>query len=304
MDVKFEKLVEADIRDAWQHEAHHFTPWLVENLDGVSDAIGLKLEAEGSEVAVETFSADILARNTLDDTRVLIENQLGGSDHTHLGQIMTYLAGLDAKTIIWIATAFREPHLSAIKWLNQHTDSDFSFFAIKVKVVRIGDSPFAPIFEVLERPNEWERQLHAVTSKNEVSEDAQRRKEFWESFVKRVPGELERSGKAQAVSNRWRVLPEYGLVISLMAAKGVVGIFYRQLRGANPAEARERLAQKEELISEKLGVPLGTSSWYFFGDELRGDYNDPLQQDDLIDWLALKADLYARTIKELGLRVN
>ena len=101
------ELLEVNVREAWAHEAHNFTPWLAENISGLEKAIGLPLELEGQEVSVESFSADILARNPMDDTRVLIENQLEGSDHTHLGQIMTYLAGLEAKTVVWIATSFR-----------------------------------------------------------------------------------------------------------------------------------------------------------------------------------------------------
>ena len=88
-------LVEANLRQAWSHEAHSFTPWLAEHLDQLSSVIGIPMEFEGREVAVDTFSADIIARNTLDDSVVLIENQLEGTDHNHLGQIMTYLAGLD-----------------------------------------------------------------------------------------------------------------------------------------------------------------------------------------------------------------
>src|SRR5687768_17339149 len=124
--AQFARLTEVDIRDAWTHEAHDFTPWLLANLEGIAEALGIPLEDEGSEVAVNTFSADILARNPLDDSLVLIENQLGSSDHKHLGQIMTYLAGLEAKIVVWIATGFHQSHLSALKWLNDHTDERFS----------------------------------------------------------------------------------------------------------------------------------------------------------------------------------
>lgn len=122
------------------------------------------MELEGQEVAVESFSADVLARNPQDDSLVLIENQLEDTDHTHLGQIMTYLAGLGPHTIIWIAQGFREPHLSAIRWLNDHIVEPFAFFAVRVRAVRIGDSPIAPVFEVMEKPSQWERVLHAAAS--------------------------------------------------------------------------------------------------------------------------------------------
>ncbi len=110
-------------------------------------------------MAVDSFSADILAKDVDTDDRVLIENQLEASDHRHLGQILTYLAGLDAKSVVWIARHFNEAHRSAIRWLNENTDGRFAFFAVRVCVVRIGDSPFAPVFEVVEKPNAWERAL-------------------------------------------------------------------------------------------------------------------------------------------------
>ncbi len=110
-------------------------------------------------MSVGSFSADLLARNPLDGSLVLIENQLEQTDHNHLGQILTYLAGLEAQVIVWIASDFRDPHLSAIHWLNDHTVDPFAFFAVQVKAVRIGDSPIAPLFEVVAKPNGWDRKL-------------------------------------------------------------------------------------------------------------------------------------------------
>src|SRR3546814_14222514 len=113
-DIRFGTLEEMPLRQAWSHEAHQFTPWLAENIRHISKAVGIPLELTGQEVRVETFAADILARNPQDGTLVLIENQLEQTDHTHLGQIMTYLAGLEAQAVIWIAPALRQSHLSEI----------------------------------------------------------------------------------------------------------------------------------------------------------------------------------------------
>ena len=109
MSMQFAKLTEVNLREAWPNEARDFTPWLADNLDRLSQAIGIPMELAGAEVSVEQFSADILARNPADNSLVLIENQLENTDHTHLGQILTYLAGLEAQTVIWIARSFQEP---------------------------------------------------------------------------------------------------------------------------------------------------------------------------------------------------
>lgn len=192
-DIRFGRLVDLPLREAWKHEAHQFTPWLADNIDHLSEAIGIPLELTGTEVAVETFSADILARNPIDDSIVLIENQLETTDHTHLGQIMTYLAGLEAHTVVWIAPAFREPHLSAIRWLNEHTADGFSFFAVKARVVRIGDSPYAPIFEVVEKPDKWMRKLQTEVDKVDLKPS---RHAYFAKFMANRTEQFEQRGQA------------------------------------------------------------------------------------------------------------
>src|ERR1700678_238465 len=145
-EVTFGILEDVAPRAAWPQEARQFTPWLANNLGHLGKELGLMLELESIETPVGTFSADILARETATGDAVLIENQLEISDHKHLGQIMTYLSGLSAKKIVWVAPWFKDEHLSAIRWLNANTVDPFSFFAVRVRVVRISNSPFAPLF--------------------------------------------------------------------------------------------------------------------------------------------------------------
>ena len=87
----------------------------------------------------------------------MIENQLERTNHTHLSQILTYAAGLEAVTIIWIAPEFTDEHRAALDWLNEHTTEKINFFGLEVELWRIGDSPFAPKFNVVSRPNKWSR---------------------------------------------------------------------------------------------------------------------------------------------------
>lgn len=234
-DVQFGRLTDLPLRNAWRHEAHQFTPWLAENIDHLSEAIGIPLELTGTEVAVERYSADILARDR-DDNVVLIENQLETTDHTHLGQIMTYLAGLDAQSVIWIAPAFREPHLSAIRWLNEHTADGFSFFVVKARVVRIGDSPFAPIFEVVERPNSWERKLESAVRGNLHT----LRREYWNNFC--VPG---LSDKLERYYNeRYFFLgdgEEFALTLDLSGERAWVYLSYEGERKISKESIRQKI---------------------------------------------------------------
>lgn len=146
-----------DLRDVWDTEARDFTPWLAEktNLDLLGDTIGLELELEAVEKDVGPFRADILCRDTADGSLVLVENQLEKTDHTHLGQILTYAAGLKAVTIVWIAKRFTDEHQATLEWLNDMTGEGLNFFGLELELWRIGDSAIAPKFNVVARPNTW-----------------------------------------------------------------------------------------------------------------------------------------------------
>jgi len=287
-------------REAWGHEAKDFTPWLAAHLEMLGNKIGIRLELEGQEVPVETFAADILARNSRDKSLVLIENQLEGSDHTHMGQIMTYLAGLGAQTVVWVATDFREAHLSALKWLNENTSDSFSFFAVKVKAVRIGNSPIAPVFEVLEKPNQWERQLQAIAKESGArSEIGQFHYEFWTHYVERFPDELQWY-PADATNARWHTLKALGLVVATIVADGYVGVYIRGLRKALPEDTYARLEPYADSLAARMGTTIGTSGEVFlFNRTHYGDTSNRENWDGLMDWMHSTADTYESALKEL-----
>ena len=163
------RLERVELRHIWETEDRDFTPWLAreEHLQILGDTIGLELELEAQEKDVGPFRADILCKNTLDDTWVLIENQIERTDHKHLGQLMTYAAGLDAVTIIWVASKFTVEHRSALDWLNKITDTDFRFFGLEVELWRINDSIPAPKFNVISQPNDWSSTVSRAARKIE-----------------------------------------------------------------------------------------------------------------------------------------
>jgi hypothetical protein len=143
-----------EARIAWIDEARDFTPWLADHLDLLGDALGLDLQLENQEVGVGPFSADVIA-TTANGELVVIENQLERTDHSHLGQILTYAAGKDATTVVWIAPEFRDEHRQALDWLNSSTPEGVNFFGVEIELLQIDSSPPAPHFKLVSQPNEW-----------------------------------------------------------------------------------------------------------------------------------------------------
>lgn len=185
------RLSRVKVRDVWSDEARDFTPWLAqeENLELLASTIQVDLELESVEKAVGPFRADILCKDTISETWVLIENQLGRTDHTHLGQLMTYAAGLDAITIVWVAARFTDEHRAALDWLNKITSEDAHFFGLEVELWRIGESDVAPKFNIVSKPNEWSRSITAATE-NTLTETRQLQLEYWTAWREHM---LERS---------------------------------------------------------------------------------------------------------------
>ncbi|MFN3474713.1 MAG: hypothetical protein ACK4ZW_11795 [Blastomonas sp.] len=294
----FAHLVDVSPREAWAHEAHSFTPWLADNLPRLSDAIGIPLELTGREVGVGRYSADILATNPQDGSMVLIENQLEWSDHTHMGQILTYLAGLEAQVVIWLAPQFREEHLSALRWLNQHTDERFSFFAVRLRVVRIADSPYAPLFDVLEKPNSWERSLQKTArAASEPTADGLRRSAFWEQYALLDPLVVQDHNIAKGAA-RWRLLGDTGVVISRWMSKKQVGLFYRGGRGADYGEMGNRLRTFQAQLEAATGAPMGEDR-YLFSKLGPAVSDDPTTWPAAIAWLIAETERYTAAIESV-----
>jgi hypothetical protein len=176
------KLEHVEPRALWQSEAGHFTPWLGENLNLLGEALGLDLELFETEAAVGPFRCDIRARDTGRDRLVIIENQLEATDHSHLGQLLTYAAGLDATVIIWISPEIREDHREALDWLNRNTPENLEFFGVALEAVRIGDSKPAVVFRLAASPNEWAKTIASV-SRSEASPKAEAYQEFFQLLV-------------------------------------------------------------------------------------------------------------------------
>jgi hypothetical protein len=290
--MEFSELKDVPLREAWPHEANDFTPWLADNLHRLSQAIGVDLELEGTEVSVEGFSADILARIPSDNSMVVIENQLENTDHTHLGQVLTYLAGLEAQTVIWIAREFQGPHLSAIRWLNTHTVDPFAFFAVKVRAVRIGDAPapVAPLFEVLERPNDWDRRVKGAvdTSGNRRrAEFIPLRREFWSFYAERYQADnIPPDHSAHTVEHKIG-----GVIVYQSLSQDGVNVYISRDHPDYDAQTKDLAMEYGTAVTSELGSR-NRSLWMNAWDS--GNWSQ------MAEWLHDRLGQFRRIITEYG----
>lgn len=182
--MKLGRLEKLDLRSHWKKEDTDFTPWLAleENIQILNETIGIDLEVQSQEESVGPFRADILCLDTSNNHYVLIENQLEKTDHTHLGQLLTYASGLDAVTIIWIAQKFTEEHRAALDWLNRITDDTFNFFGIEIELYKIGESLPAPMFNIVSKPNNWTKYVKKSASNQNVTDTKLLQQEYWQGL--------------------------------------------------------------------------------------------------------------------------
>lgn len=245
-----------NLREVWPGEATDFTPWLAEeaNIKLLGDTIGIDMVIEEREASVGSFNVDLLAKEDGGDERkIIIENQLESTNHDHLGKLITYASGRNAAVIIWIVKTARAEHANAVQWLNQHTDDTLSFFLIEIELWRIGSSPIAPKFNIIEQPNEWARN---AKSGDVQSETKLQQLNFWGAFrdSSRSDNSFMRAFSLQKADSR----PYYALRIGYSNYKLVlrtnsqrctvsVGLYIR-----GDKNLYHRLRQQEEKIHNEL----------------------------------------------------
>ena len=261
-----------NIRETWAHEAYDFTPWLSDNISLLSKALGLGREgliAEGIEVPVGAYSADVVCKDTTKETdeTVLIENQYGRSDHDHLGKTITYASGLNAATIVLICEKLREEHRTALTWLNTITTDTHNFFAVELELWRINDSPVAPKFNVVVKPDNWARiaeNTKRTTEKGELSETKKLYLGYWGALREYI---ITISDLIESTSLRPRKpLPQMWTGFSIGKSGVELNAFINKsdkwiradltMHGANAVSWLEQLSEDAELVERELGFPL------------------------------------------------
>lgn len=203
--MKLGKFKEINIRDVWQHEQYDFSNWLAtdENIKELGEILNLSLTDVETEKFVGSYRCDILCKDELSGKTVLIENQLEPTNHDHLGKIITYASGLDAAVVVWIVSSARDEHASAIEWLNKNTTDDLAFFLIEVHAYTIGNSDLAPMFKIIEQPNDFAKRAKVLSKSSELSDAQTKRLEFWNMFNEVLELSGKPFNKRKASTDHW-----------------------------------------------------------------------------------------------------
>lgn len=307
-------LSKPDVRTVWENEARHFTPWLAEedNLNKLGEAIGLgALEFEKTEAKVGPYFADILAKSM--DDYVVIENQLEKTDHSHLGQAITYASVLKAKFVVWVSTRFSDEHRQAVEWLNDMAGSGFGFYAVQVELLKIDDSSPAVVFNVVARPNIIRRD---DLINKDLSQTQQLQWEFWTDFCSAlISSKIAISPRPPQPGNRY-YLPigrsGFKLTPVIDATNKRVGIQV-YLRNRVAAKAFPLLLQQQNEIEAALGEKLEWGIGNTGEDKAIGlwcnmELSDKPQWRGVINWLIEQVDkfieIFGPRIKSLDLSTS
>lgn len=178
--MSIDRIRRVPLREVWPHEAHNFTTWLEQNLDLLNDDLGVGLDSSTvrREASAGSFNVDLVVENE-DGETVIIENQLGRSDHDHLGKVLTYVAAMGASVAVWIVGDPRPEHVRAVSWLND--SSPLSVYLFKIEAVRIADSPAAPLLTLIVGPSDAAKEIASL--KQEQSARHHARREFFDGLL-------------------------------------------------------------------------------------------------------------------------
>ena len=293
--MEFGELETVRLSEIWKNEAIEFTPWLAEqsNLDKLAREADLPtLELEGTEVLRGKLKPDIVAKVTEDERKVVIENQIYEADFDHLGRIVAYVSAFEADIVVWVAESFRRDILSAVKLLNDNSGGSWAFFAVRLKVYCIGDSLKAPKFEVLERPQYWQPQVH-LEENPLLSARREARRGFWKLYAQRHPED--RQFPTDPIGSSYWVNIET-LSASLNLSRNGVGIFL-SLMGKDKSPEREEFLNRCNHALEQSGLEewdsfegYDSANWPEMADRL---HQKLLQYREVIGGLAVYSSAQA-----------
>ena len=305
--LKLGRLEEVDVRKLWSHEQYDFSNWLAkeENIDLLNEALGLTLVYIEKEVFVGSYRCDIVANDETTGERIIIENQLEQSNHDHLGKVITYASGLDAKVIVWIVKEAREEHRSAVEWLNNNTNKDINFFLIEIHAYKIGDSLYAPKFEIVEKPNDFIKTGKTQSGSGDLNKSQSERLIFWTRFNEIIAERGKPFNIRKASTDHWYDIA-FGtsaahIGITLVNKENCIGV---ELYINDDKQIFDNLYQEKEKIEKELGLSL---DWQRLDGKKASrimyripglDFDNHSNYDELMNEIIDKAVAFSTTFKK------
>jgi hypothetical protein len=255
-EIELANIEELPLNELFKFEDQDFTPWLQKNIEVVGNAIGMDIADAETEVQIGNYRLDILAYESGTDRKIAIENQYGTTNHTHLGQLITYMAGINAEVVVWIAEHFNNEHITAINHLNQISNENVAFFCIKPRLIKIGDSNPAIEFLVVAKPDEWEKQIKSET---QISPRQAEYEKFWTKLIYRFKEIYPNLKPSKWSINRSYLLMCYGgtgLEYTLKFSHGsfIINLYIKGNVKMDAHEIIDRLIAKKDYIENDLGV--------------------------------------------------
>ncbi len=279
-----------------------FSDWVRENLDEINKITNLSLTGATRERAAGDFRVDIVAEQSGGGI-VIIENQLGTSNHDHLGKLLTYLAAYEATAAIWVVEEPRVEHVDAIAWLNQSTSAEF--YMMKVEAVRIGTSDFAPLLTLIVGPSDESKQI--AEDKEQFALRHHERIAFWKRLLE--------------IANRRTALhsgrsPTKDSYLWGSSGKSGIGFVYTILEHSARVELWIELDDQTEtkVIFDKLiehrqqiDTAFGRKLEWLRQDQNKrsriqissetGGYRDPERREDICNWMVENMSSFERIFK-------
>jgi len=255
----FGEIKPVTIREIWPNEATDFTPWLMDNIDRLGQALGMELEIQDREVDVGDFSLDILAKDLGTGRTVIIENELKETDHDHLGKLLTYAGGFDAGVLVWIATQLRDEHRKALEWLNEHTGPDIDCFGVVIEVFRIDNSRPVFNFKPVVFPNEWQKDTGRRSSTKSPKAEAYRN--YFQGLIDELRTKHKFTGAKVGQPQNWYSFASgvNGIIFSNVFVQGgkVRAEVYIDFQDKEKnKDLFDKLIERKELIEKEFGSNL------------------------------------------------
>lgn len=306
--IKFAYIKELSLNKYFKNEARDFTPWLEENIELLGNTIGIDIEDVKTEVSIGSYKLDILAYESGSERKIAIENQYGSTNHKHLGQLITYMAGSDAEVVVWIAENFNTEHITAINHLNQISNENIAFFCIKPRLIKIGDSEPAIEFVMITKPDEWEKQLK---NENKLSDREIKYKKFWTTLIEKYIQKYPDYKYGRAYPIRSYIIMSYGgsgieYAVRLRKGSIFITLYNRYDSKPDPQELIDMIIRRKSEIEDKLGLELeiekkedikSTFAEIKYPKEVNILTSSEEEKEDLINWVIEWMSKFKQTLQ-------